>query len=729
MFVSLASLVLFVSAEADAPKFTVEQLAARSKAAITVVTIKGREGTQHGLGTGFVISEDGLVVTNMHVIGQGRDIQVELADGRKTPVVAVHAHDRGLDLAVLKIDPAGKKLAKLDLGDSAATPVGAPLVVIGNPHGLKHSVVAGVNSGVREIDGRPMLQLAVPIEPGNSGGPVLDAQGRVVGVVTMKSAVNDNLGFAVAIESLRPLLDKPNSIPMARWLTLGALDAREWTPLFGAQWQQRGGRILVSGTGQGFGGRSLCLWHGATPEGPFEVGVRVRLNDEAGAAGLVVHSDGANQHYGFYPSNGKLRLSRFSGPDVFQWQVLRELPSPHYRPGEWNHLKVRVEKERLVCYVNDEPVIDEKDAAFSKGRVGLAKFRQTEAEFAGFALAQALPTSRVPPESTAKLRTLVDALPPLATLRAEQLAPLGTTAAASVAVLNDQAKALEQRAEELRRIAADVRTQESIRRLLAVIGDKDDFDLLRAALEIARLDEEEIDVDDYVRQVDRMVREIREKLPEKADAAARLAALDKYLFAENGFHGSRFDYDHRANSYLNRVIDDREGLPITLSVLYLELARRLDLNVVGVGLPGHFVVKHIAPDGAEQLIDVFEDARRMTRDDAAKLVRDRADQPLTDDLLRAATRREIVTRMLRNLLGLAQRKPDRAAMLRYLETLLAVDPRLAQERGLRAIVRYETGRRDAAVADLDWFLEHEPDGIDLERIRAMRELFLQQRPR
>src|SRR5262249_37001522 len=153
------------------------------------------------------------------------------------------------------------------------------------------------------------------IEPGNSGGPCLDRRGRVLGVVTMKSAVTENLGFAVEVNSLKPLLEKPNSVPIARWLTIGAIDPKEWTTLFGARWRQRAGRIEVSGAGDGFGGRSLLLWNGDVPEKPFEIGVMVKLNDEAGAAGLVFHADGGNKHYGFYPSAGKLRLSRFDGAD------------------------------------------------------------------------------------------------------------------------------------------------------------------------------------------------------------------------------------------------------------------------------------------------------------------------------------------------------------------------------------------------------------------------------
>src|SRR5207237_9263800 len=137
--------------------------------------------------------------------------------------------------------------------------------------------------------------------------------------------------------------------------------------------------------------------------------------------------------------------------------------------------------------------------------------------------------------------------------------------------------------------------------------------LLRAALTIAQLDEEDVDVEAYVRYVERMADEIRGKSPDQPTEAQKLAALSDYLFKDNGFHGSRTDYYHRANSYLSRVIDDREGLPITLSVLYIELASRIGLRIEGVGLPAHFVVRHVPTDGEPQLIDVVEAARPLAR--------------------------------------------------------------------------------------------------------------------
>jgi regulator of sirC expression with transglutaminase-like and TPR domain len=107
------------------------------------------------------------------------------------------------------------------------------------------------------------------------------------------------------------------------------------------------------------------------------------------------------------------------------------------------------------------------------------------------------------------------------------------------------------------------------------------------------------------------------RIPANVKPQMAIETLNKFLFAERGFHGSHDDYYSKSNSYLNEVIDDREGLPITLSVLYIEIARRLKLNVVGVPLPGHFVVRHEPPGGPPQIIDVF-DGKLMSRAEAEK---------------------------------------------------------------------------------------------------------------
>ena len=708
---------------------SVADIAQAARRSLVVINTDDRDGARRGVGTGFAVARDGLIATNLHVIGEGRSFGIETADGKPLRVLAVEASDRHLDLALVRVDlDPGESLPPLPLEPAAELREGQAVVVMGNPLGLKYSVVSGVVSGRREVEGRRMIQVAIPIEPGNSGGPVLDMQGRVRGIVTLKSLLSDNLGFAVEMEDLQRLLDRPNPVPIERWLTIGALDPDKWETRFGATWRQRGGRLSVQGSGAGFGGRALCLSKFPPPEAPYEVGVYVKLDEEAGAAGLAFHSDGNQRHYGFYPSGGRLRLSRFDGPDVFRWNVLVEQPSPHYRPGQWNHLKVRVEPDRLRCFVNDQLVIESTDRALRAGRVGLAKFRDTAAEFKGFRVAETLPPSQLDRETVERLAGVVEGLAGLEALVPGDLEPLVADADTGAEVLRRRAAQLEARAHQLRRLADDVHVRGVVEALLSTVGDRDAFDLLEASLLVARLDQHELEVAAYVAEVDQMAGRIRRGLADDADAVAIRRALHRFLFDEYGFHGSRDDYYHPANSHLNRVIDDREGLPITLAVLYMELGQRLGLQIEGVGLPGHFLVRQVVSPDEQVLIDVFDRGRELTRGDAARLVREHAGTPLVDAHLRPVSDREIVLRILANLLAVAQRRQDQESMLRYLDARLALDPDSVQDRGMRAVVRFETGRRGAAVSDLDWFLDNRPDGLDLDRVARLREFFLQGAP-
>ena len=106
------------------------------------------------------------------------------------------------------------------------------------------------------------------------------------------------------------------------------------------------------------------------------------------SAGLVFSSDGDQKHYGFYPSAGKLRLTRFDGPNVFTWTILKDADSEHYKPGDWNTIKVRHEKGLIHCFVNDQAIFKIEDNGLGEGHVGLAKFRNTEAEFRNFRMAK-----------------------------------------------------------------------------------------------------------------------------------------------------------------------------------------------------------------------------------------------------------------------------------------------------------------------------------------------------
>ena len=707
----------FAAAAKKPPAVETPDVVALSESArksVVVVTHYGRDGKQDGVGAGFVVGRDGLIATCFHVIDEARPITVELSDGRRFDATEVHASDRKMDLAIVRI--AATNLPALKLGDSDALKQGTPVIAMGNPFGLEQSVVQGVVSAKRDFDGLEMIQIAIPIESGNSGGPLLDARGRVQGLLNMKSAITANLGFAVPVNALKTLLDRPNPVPMNRWLVLGALNPKEWSPVMGARWSRKAGRIQVEGLGAGFGGRSLCLWQKETLPRPYDLAVTVKLDDESGAAGLAFESDAGDRHYGFYPTAGQMRFTRFDGPNVFSWTILKEFKTAHYRPGDWNTIQVRVETNRIVGFVNGEQVMESTDDVLRGGRVGLAKFRDTKAQFKDFYFGTNAPTS---PDNALTGREAP--VLPLDRSRpdAELLATLEKSGASRSSLLN-RAGELDQEARRLRRMAAGLHEKAIEKALLAALEKPEErIDLFHAALLIARLDNPELDVEAYRSELARLADELKSSLPKSAGDAAKVAALTKFLFTDNGFHGSRSDYYNRANSYLNAVMDDREGLPITLAVLYLELARQIGLtNVVGLPVPTRFMVGFRPAQGAEQVIDVFDQGKVLTRSQAVELVADGVDAIGEVDFTPATTR-EIITRIVRNLLGIAQRRGQADDALRYLNVILALNPDSAADRLSRARVQMQRGENAAARPDVQWLIEHEPPGLDLERLTEL----------
>lgn len=680
-------------------------LTERAKKSVAVITHFGRDGKQNGVGTGFVVEAGGLIATCYHVIGEARPISVEL-NGRRYEVTEVFASDRKLDLAVVRI--AASNLPALKLGDSAALKQGASVIALGNPVGLEHSVVQGVVSAKREFEGVELIQLAIPIEPGNSGGPLLDARGRVQGLLNMKSAVTANLGFAVPANALQTLLDRPNPVPMSRWLMLGAVDPQEWQPIMGARWSRKAGRIQVESVGDGFGGRALCLWQKEVPPMPYELSVTVKLDDESGAAGLAFASDGDHRHYGFYPTAGQMRLTRFDGPDVFSWNILKEFKTPHYRPGDWNTIRVRVETNRITGWVNGELVLESADAAWRSGKVGLAKFRDTRAEFKNFQVGTNLAAAS-PVMVVAKLENTP------ARTDQQLLTEMKTDGAAGRAAFLERARELDKEAVRLRRLASTIHARSVEAQLVKVLeGAEDKIDLFHAALLVAKLDQPELDVAAYRAEFARLAEELKRQVP-NASETNKITALSKFLFTDQGFHGSRTDFYNRANSYMNEVLDDREGLPITLAVLWLELARQLGVtNVAGVPLPTRFMVRFAPREGGEQIIDVFDGGKVLTRGDAVELVADNVDR-IDEEHFAPAKKRDIIARMLNNLLGIAQREGS-ADALRYLDAILALKPDSIPDRLQRARTLMQRDDKAAAKEDLRWLLEKQPEGVDLERL-------------
>ena len=717
-------------AKRDAKDF--KNLATLIKPSVVVIESVDRNGYEGGRGTGFVVREDGVIATNFHVIGEHRDFSVRLTDGRTFRPHSILAIDRDRDLALFKIEAEG--LPVLQLGNSQDLIPGQAVLSIGNPLGYEHSVSRGVIAAIRELefgDGRPMVQVAIPIEPGSSGSPALDLNGNVIAILSIKSG--GAMGFGVPVNELKRLLGELDPIPIKNWLTIGELDELEWKAMMNGSWKQRAGIISAVGLGNGFGGRMLCLNQTKFPKLPCEIEVEVKLENESGAAGLVFHSDGKDRHYGFYPTNGSLRLTRFEGPNVFSWTILQTIPSEAYRLNEWNRLRVRLEENgRMICSVNNEVVIDLVDHGFESGQVGLCKFREPTARFRFFRVSKRFPKSKITPAFTNQVRKMVRPLLHRDSLEPSEIDELVNMGNPTPQALRDHAMELEKKAKQIKRLAGEVRERLVIEELAKSlrIEERGSVDLLRSALLIARLDNENFDLDSYLEKADLLAGKIEKSFTKSSTQEEKLLILVKQLFGEMGFHGSTLDYHHRSNSYMNEVIDDREGLPITLSILLIELANRLDLPVSGLGLPGHFmaIYKEDPPGeksgkrkSRELLIDSFG-GKIVSREEASRIT----GVTLDDKDFEPVSNRDIITRMLRNLIQSAEREEDSVARLRYVDAIIAIDPNDRYTRAMRAMIHYGEGRFTDALIDIDFLIEKNPDAPELDPLKVLRERLIEQ---
>lgn len=185
-----------------------------SRYAPAIVSIKIDRGGFSSGGTGFFIDQGGIIATNHHVIAGAKQVRIKLLDGTEIDRVELLTRDEQVDLALLRVDPQRLPAALIvtTLGDSEAIEVGEPVSVIGNPLGLDHTLTNGIVSARRIYEGERYIQMSAPVSPGNSGGPVFDRHGRVIGVSVAQLIGGQNLNLAVPVSQLRELIatDYPN---------------------------------------------------------------------------------------------------------------------------------------------------------------------------------------------------------------------------------------------------------------------------------------------------------------------------------------------------------------------------------------------------------------------------------------------------------------------------------------------------------------------------------------
>jgi regulator of sirC expression with transglutaminase-like and TPR domain len=264
----------------------------------------------------------------------------------------------------------------------------------------------------------------------------------------------------------------------------------------------------------------------------------------------------------------------------------------------------------------------------------------------------------------------------------------------------------------------------------SLVKSDEQFPLLEAAASLAQDEYPDLDVQQVLGDVDQLLARLKRRLPADAAPLQRLRALNQFFFHDLNFGGNVNDYYDPDNSYLNAVLRTRRGIPISLAVLWMELAQGLGLQARGVSFPGHFMLKVTLPKG-QVVIDPFTGKSLSREELSERLEPYKRSNGLVGDFdvplglyLQPATPREIIGRMLRNLKEIHQAQEDWQRAIAVQDRLIALFPEAWAEHRDRGLAHAEQGNPAPAVRDLETYLAHAEDALDIdaiaERVAALR---------
>jgi regulator of sirC expression with transglutaminase-like and TPR domain len=256
----------------------------------------------------------------------------------------------------------------------------------------------------------------------------------------------------------------------------------------------------------------------------------------------------------------------------------------------------------------------------------------------------------------------------------------------------------------------------------------DEIDLAEAALLIAKGVNADLDVAHYLSRIEALAGELARRFTDSTSQPDRILALNQFLFEEQGFTPSIENYYDPRNSFLNEVLERRVGIPISLSILYLEVGRRVGLPLSGVSFPGHFLVKCKVNDGLI-VLDPYCRGVSLSLHDLQQRLREvrggEVSRAIVAGMLVAANKKEILARMLRNLKAIYLEREDDNTALSVMEWIITLTPADALEVRDRGLLYAKLECARAALDDLQRYLELAPDAEDVQEMRS-RVIELQQ---
>jgi len=248
------------------------------------------------------------------------------------------------------------------------------------------------------------------------------------------------------------------------------------------------------------------------------------------------------------------------------------------------------------------------------------------------------------------------------------------------------------------------------------------INLAASALYIAQEEYPELEVAAYLNALDVMATEVEERLPVERYPLRMLQSLNQYFYDDLGYTGNTNDYYDPRNSFLNDVIDRRTGIPITLSLVYLEVAGRLDFPMVGVNMPGHFLIRPEFQD-AGIFVDTFNRGEILFEQDCEERLAQIYGRPvqLQPRFTEAVSSRQLLTRMLTNLKFIYLNRKDLSRALAAVERILLLFPDAPMELRDRGLLYYQLGYLSNASQDLEIYLAMLPNAADADAIRRLLE--------
>ncbi|CAM8649010.1 COG2912 Uncharacterized conserved protein [Comamonadaceae bacterium] len=268
----------------------------------------------------------------------------------------------------------------------------------------------------------------------------------------------------------------------------------------------------------------------------------------------------------------------------------------------------------------------------------------------------------------------------------------------------------------------DVSLPSPLEYFASLVQDDSDFALFEAALSLAQDEYPELDMQASIGEVDQLLARVRRRLADDASALQRVRVLNQFFFTDLGFAGNVNNYYDPDNSFVPVMLRTRRGIPISLAVLWMELAQGLNLEAHGVSFPGHFMVKVSLPMG-QAVIDPMS-GRSLSREELSELLEPyRRRSGLVDEFeaplglyLQSATPRDIVARMLRNLKEIYRSQQDWQRLLAVQERLVVLLPESWSEYRDRGLAHAELGHHREALTDLELYLEHADKVVDVDQV-------------